>query len=59
MVTFIYDIYEDIEYWEEEYETAPEKTKTLTEAKPVAGSRTNYCGIIVLHKCQMDQNTFT
>ena len=34
---YVYDIYEDIETWEQEYETAPEK-KTLTEAKPVAGN---------------------
>ncbi len=33
---YIYDIYADIEYWESEYETAPE-TKTLVEGRPVAG----------------------
>ena len=37
---YVYDIYEDIETWEQEYETAPEK-KTLTEAKPVAGNYFN------------------
>ena len=34
---YVYNIYEDIETWEQEYETAPEK-KILTEAKPVAGN---------------------
>ena len=33
---YIYDIYADIEYWESEYETAPE-AKTLVEGRPVAG----------------------
>ena len=33
---YIYDIYADIEYWESEYETAPE-AKTLVEGRPVVG----------------------
>ena len=32
-----YNIYDDIEYWEEQYQSAPE-TKTLAEGRPVAGS---------------------
>ncbi|MDD5804835.1 MAG: DUF6034 family protein [Clostridia bacterium] len=35
---YTYDIYSDIEYWEEEYDKAPE-TKTLVEARPTAGSQ--------------------
>ena len=34
---YIYDIYGEIEMYEQEYESAPE-TKTLVEAKPVAGN---------------------
>lgn len=33
-----YNIYDDIEYWEEQYQSAPE-TKTLAEGRPVAGSQ--------------------
>lgn len=33
-----YNIYDDIEYWEGEYASAPE-TKTLVEGRPVAGTR--------------------
>lgn len=33
-----YNIYDDIEYWEEQYQSAPE-TKTLVEGRPVAGSQ--------------------
>ena len=34
---YIYDIYGEIEMYEQEYESAPE-TKTLVEGRPVAGS---------------------
>ena len=33
---YVFDIYGEIEMWEQEYESAPE-TKTLIEGKPVAG----------------------
>lgn len=33
-----YNIYDDIESWEEQYQSAPE-TKTLVEGRPVAGSQ--------------------
>lgn len=35
---YIYDIYGEIEMYEQEYEAAPEK-KTLVEGRPVAGSQ--------------------
>ena len=33
-----YNIYDDIEYWEEQYESAPE-TKSLAEGRPIAGTQ--------------------
>ena len=35
---YVYDIYGEIEMWEQEYESAPE-TKTLVEGKPVAAAQ--------------------
>ena len=35
---YIYDIYADIEYWESEYETAPEAPE-LEEGRPMAGAQ--------------------
>ena len=56
-----YNIYDDIEYWEEQYQSAPE-TKTLAEGRPVAGSQKMVLRKMnspVLHRCRMDQNIFT
>nr|WP_295278452.1 DUF6034 family protein [uncultured Blautia sp.] len=33
-----YNIYDDIEYWEEQYQSAPE-TKALAEGRPIAGTQ--------------------
>ena len=35
---YIYNIYDDIEYWEGQYDAAPE-TKTLVEARPTVGNQ--------------------
>ena len=35
----VYDIYEDIDYWESQYESAPE-TRTLEEGRPTVGVQT-------------------
>lgn len=36
---YVYDIYSDIEYWEDQYEAAPE-TKNLIEGRPTIGTKT-------------------
>ena len=35
----IYDIYDDIDYWESQYESAPE-TRNLVEGRPAVGVQT-------------------